>query len=97
MIERQKWNVILEMPWLAHYDPQINWKIEKMKMTRYPKECRKQWRPKQEKLGWKTQNEKEKKEKEKKRREEKEQRKEEKRKRKPKGERTMEVKRVIEE
>ena len=32
-------------------------------MTRYPKECRKQWRPKQEKLGWEKQKKEEVKEK----------------------------------
>ena len=29
MIREQKWNVILRMPWLACYDSEINWKLEK--------------------------------------------------------------------
>ena len=35
----------------------IDWRTEKVKMTRCPKECRKQWRPKQGKLGWQKQKE----------------------------------------
>jgi len=34
--------VILGMPWLAYHNPEINWKTEKVKMTRCPKECGKQ-------------------------------------------------------
>lgn len=37
MIRRQKWNVIFVMPWLAHYNFQINQKTEKVKITRYLK------------------------------------------------------------
>jgi len=59
MIRGQKWNVILGMPWLAHHNPKIDWKIEEVKMTRYPEECRRQWRPKQGKLGWQKQKEEE--------------------------------------
>ena len=62
MIRGQKWNVILGMPWLAHHNPKIDWKIEEVKMTRYPEECRRQWRPKQGKLGWQKQKEEEKEE-----------------------------------
>jgi len=62
MIREQKWNVILGMPWLAHHNPKIDWKIEEVKMTRYPEECRRQWRPKQGKLGWQKQKEEEKEE-----------------------------------
>ena len=29
MIGEQKWNVILRMPWLACYDSEIDWKLEK--------------------------------------------------------------------
>jgi len=64
MIREQKWNVILGMPWLAHHNPKIDWKIEEVKMTRYPEECRRQWRPKQGKLGWQKQKEEEEKEEE---------------------------------
>jgi len=64
MIRGQKWNVILGMPWLAHHNPKIDWKIEEVKMTRYPEECRRQWRPKQGKLGWQKQKEEEEKEEE---------------------------------
>jgi len=42
----QKWSVILDMPWLACHNPEIDWKIEEVKMTRCLEECGKQWRPK---------------------------------------------------
>jgi len=42
MIEGQKWSVILGMSWLARYNPEINWKTEKVKMTRCSEECGKQ-------------------------------------------------------
>jgi len=51
------------MPWLAYYNPEIDWKTGEIKMTRYPEECGRQWRPKQEKLGWQKQKEEEAKEK----------------------------------
>ena len=44
VIRGQKWMVILEMPWLACYNPEIDWRIEEVRMTRYPEECGKQWR-----------------------------------------------------
>ena len=47
VIGGQKWMVILEMPWLAHHNPEINWKIGEVKMMRCPEECGKQWRPEQ--------------------------------------------------
>jgi len=47
--------VILEMPWLAHHNPKIDWKTGEVKMTRCPEEYRRQWRPKQGKLGWEKQ------------------------------------------
>jgi len=59
VIGGQKWSVILEMPWLAHHNPEIDWKTEKVRMTRCPEECGKQWRPKQRKPGWQKQKEKE--------------------------------------
>ena len=42
MIGGQKWKVILGMPWLAHHNPEIDWRIEEIKMTRCPEECGKQ-------------------------------------------------------
>ena len=71
VIRGQKWSVILEMPWLACHNPEIDWKTGEVKMTRCPEECRKQWRPKQGKLGWQKQREKERKEEAGKKREEK--------------------------
>jgi len=55
VIGGQKWTVILEMLWLARHNPEIDWRIGEVKMTRCPKECGKQWRPKQGKLGWQKQ------------------------------------------
>jgi len=46
VIRGQKWTVILEMPWLACHNLEIDWRIGKVKMTRCPEECGKQWRPK---------------------------------------------------
>ena len=43
--------VILEMSWLAHHNPEIDWRTRKVKIIRCSEECGKQWRPKQEKLG----------------------------------------------
>jgi len=47
VIGGQKWQVILGMPWLAHHNPEIDWRTEKVKMMRCPEECGKQWRSKQ--------------------------------------------------
>jgi len=55
IIRGQKWSVVLGMLWLACHNPEINWKTGKVKMTRCPKECRKQWRPKQKKSEWQKQ------------------------------------------
>jgi len=55
VIEGQKWSVILEIPWLVCYNPEINWKTWEVKMMRYPYECRKQWEIKQTKPGWQKQ------------------------------------------
>jgi len=51
IIEGQKWMVILEMPWLAHHNPEITWSTGEVKMTGCPEECGKQWRPVQGKSG----------------------------------------------
>ena len=42
MIREQKWKVILRIPWLACYNSEIDWRTGKVKITRCPKECRKQ-------------------------------------------------------
>ena len=91
IIGGQKWGVILGMPWLERYNPEIDWKTGEVKMTRCPEECGKQWRPVQGKSGWEKQKEEEEKEEAGRRREEKE-----KRKIRKKG-KTMEVKKVAEE
>jgi len=63
MIGEQKWSVILGMPWLRRHNPEIDWKIGEVKMTRYPDECGKKWRTeRQTKPGWKKQEEREEKE-----------------------------------
>ena len=51
VISGQKWTVILGMLWLAHHNPEINWKTGEVKITRCLEECGKQWRPVQGKLG----------------------------------------------
>ena len=91
VIGGQKWTVILEMPWLACHNLEIDWKIEEVKMIRCPEECGKQWRPVQEKSGWEKQKEEEAKEEAEKKREEKD------KKRKQKKGKTIEVKKVVEE
>ena len=91
IIGGQKWGVILEMPWLECHNPEIDWKMGKVKMMRCPEECGKQWRPVQRKLGWEKQKEEEKREEAEKKREEKE-----KKKIRKKG-KTMEVKKIAEE
>jgi len=52
VIRGQKLNVILGMLWLACCNPEINWRTGKIKMTRCPEKCGKQWRLKQGKAGW---------------------------------------------
>jgi len=51
VIRGQKWMVILGMPWLACYNPEIDWRTGEVKMTRSPEECGKQWRLVQGKSG----------------------------------------------
>ena len=79
------------MLWLACYNPEIDWRIGEVKMTRCPEECGKQWRPVQGKLGWEKQKEEEAKKEAGKRREKK------KKKKKQKKEKMMEIKKVVEE
>jgi len=42
VVGEQKWTVILGMPWLACHNPEIDWRIGEVKMTRCPEECGKQ-------------------------------------------------------
>jgi len=42
IIGGQKWIVILGMPWLAHHNPEIDWRTGKVKITRCLEECGKQ-------------------------------------------------------
>ena len=51
VIGEQKWMVILEMLWLAHHNPEIDWRTGEVKMTRCPEKYGKQWRPVQGKSG----------------------------------------------
>ena len=41
VIGEQKWSIILEISWLAYYNPEIDWRIGEVKMTRCLEECRK--------------------------------------------------------
>ena len=91
IIGGQKWMVILGMLWLARHNPEIDWRMGEVKMTRCLKECGKQWRSVQEKLGWEKQKKEEVKEEARRKREEK------KKKKKTKKGKTMEVKKVVEE
>ena len=50
--------MILGMLQLICYNPEIDWKIEEVKMTRCLEKCGKQWRLKQGKLKWQKQKEK---------------------------------------
>ena len=38
IIGGQKWKIILGMPWLAHHNPEIDWKTGEIKMMRCPEE-----------------------------------------------------------
>ena len=49
VIGSQKQSVILGMPQLACHNSEIDWKTGKVKMTRCPEKCEKQWRLKQKK------------------------------------------------
>jgi len=59
VIRGQKQMVILGMPWLAHYNPEIDWRMDEVKMTRCSEEYGKQWRPTQGKSEWERQKEEE--------------------------------------
>ena len=59
VIGGQKWTVILRMPQLAHYNPEINWRAGEVKMTRCPEKCGKQQRPMQGKSRCQKQREEE--------------------------------------
>jgi len=91
VIGGQKWTVILEMLWLAHHNPEIDWRIGEVKMTRCSEEHGKQWRLVQGKLEWEKQKEEEAKEEAGRKREEKD------KKKKQKKRKMMEVKKVAEE
>ena len=39
VIGEQKWTVILGMLWLAHHNPEIDWRTGEVKMTRCPEKC----------------------------------------------------------
>ena len=65
VIGGQKWSVILGMPWLVCYNPEIDWKTREVQMTRCPDKYGKKWRTgRQTKPGQKKQKEKKKKKKE---------------------------------
>jgi len=59
VIGGQKWTVILGMLWLACHNPEINWRMGEVKMTRCLEEYGKQWRLVQGKSGWEKQKEEE--------------------------------------
>jgi len=42
VIEGQKWTVILVMPWLVHYNPEIDWRTGEVKMMKCSEEYGKQ-------------------------------------------------------
>ena len=39
VIGGQKWNVILDIPWLVRYNPEIDWKTGEVQMTRCLDKC----------------------------------------------------------
>jgi len=78
------------MLWLACHNPEIDWRMGEVKITRYPEECGKQWRLVQSKSGWEKQKDEEAKEEVEKRKEEKE------KKKKQKKEKIVKVRKVVE-
>ena len=91
IIGGQKWSVILEMPWLACHNSEIDWSTGEVKMMRCPEKCGKQWRPVQDKSGWEKQKKEEARKETEKKKEEKE------KKKKQKKGRTVEARKVVEE
>ena len=55
VIGEQKQNMILGILWLAHNNPEIDWRTGEVKMMRCSEECRKQQRLKQGKSEWQKQ------------------------------------------
>jgi len=56
VIGGQRWSVILDMPWLRRHNPEIDWKIGEVKITRCSDEYGKKWKTgRQMKPGWKKQ------------------------------------------
>ena len=94
VIGGQKWSVILGMPWLACYNPEINWKTGEVRITKYLEKCGKQWRLKQGKSEWQKQKEEEAKEEVERKREEKKNEKEKKQKKQKK--KMIDIKKVAE-
>ena len=39
VIRRQKWSMILRIPWLAYHNHEIDWRTGEVKMMRYLEEC----------------------------------------------------------
>jgi len=78
------------MPWLVCHNPEIDWRMGEVKMTRCPEEYGKQWKPIQGKSGWERQKEEEAKEEVGRKQEEKD------RKKKQKKGKMVEVKRIVE-
>jgi len=91
VIRKQKWTTILGMPWLAHHNPEIDWRTGEVKITRCLEECGKQWRLVQKELGWEKQREEEAREEAGRKQEEKN------KKNKQKKRKIVEVKKVAEE
>ena len=60
MIGGQKWRVILGIPWLTYYNPEIDWKTGEVQIMRcLDKYGKKQRRGRQTKPEWQKQKEKE--------------------------------------
>ena len=38
VIREQEWSVILKIPWLTCYNPEIDWRTREVKITRCPEE-----------------------------------------------------------
>jgi len=53
VIGRQKWGVILGIPWLVYHNPEMNWKTGEVQIMRCPEEYGKKWRRgRKTKPGW---------------------------------------------